>query len=197
MRVPRRRIDRAPGLRSVRRGLDCGSTGLTATLEAERASPARPRTWWCGSPTRNDSATDLYLIRWQTALEGVEANLFDVRLDGRPVAYTGRLYKRATPTAEDYVRIPAGNSISVDVELSSVYDLSRTGEYSIRYRVALQDALRADTQAKVSGFSGPRTLESNMVFLGVERDRHAVDAVEKLARIDEAARASGPRRHAT
>ena len=60
----------------------------------------------------NDSAEDVYLVRWQTAFHGVEENLFDVRLDGKPVAYTGRLYKRATPQAEDYVRIPAGGSRS-------------------------------------------------------------------------------------
>lgn len=110
-----------------------------------------------------------------------------MRRDGQPVAYTGRLYKRATPRPEDYIRIPAGSSLSADVELSAVYDLSRTGEYSIRYRVALQDGLRADAKS-VSGFAGLRNLESNVVFLGIERNERALDAIETLARIEEAAR---------
>jgi peptidyl-Lys metalloendopeptidase len=167
-------------------------SGLTTTLETRTTLVGASEDAVVTVTYRNDSSQDLYLVRWQTPLEGVEANLFDVRVDGQPVAYTGRLYKRGTPTAEDYVRIPAGDSVSVDVGLSSVYDLSRTGEYSIRYRVVLQDALRADTPAKVSGFSGPRELESNTIFLGVERDPRAADAAEKLARIDEAARAASP-----
>src|SRR6478672_8307417 len=119
-----------------------GMAGLTTTIEAQKSAldDAVVRITY-----RNDSAADLYLVRWQTALQGVEGNLFDVQVDGKPVQYTGRLYKRALPRAEDYVRIPAGGAVAADVELSSVYDLSRTGEYAIRYRVALQDALRADS----------------------------------------------------
>jgi peptidyl-Lys metalloendopeptidase len=166
--------------------------GLTPTLEPRKSFVGTSEDVVVKVTYRNDSAEDLYLVRWQTPLQGVEANLFDVRVDGRPVAYTGRLYKRATPAAADYLRIPAGGAVAADVDLSSVYDLSRTGEYSIRYRVALQDALRAGTRAKISDISGLRGLESNTIFLGVERDRRAVDAVEKLARTADAARAPRP-----
>jgi len=164
-----------------------GMRGLTTTIEAQKSFLGAADDAVLKITYRNDSAEDLYLVRWQTALQGVEENLFDVRLDGQPVAYTGRLYKRATPSASDYVRIPAGGSVSADVELSSVYDLSRTGEYAIRYHVSLQGALRADA-AKVSGPAGPRTLESNVVFLAAERNERATDAIEKLVQIDEAAR---------
>jgi peptidyl-Lys metalloendopeptidase len=165
-----------------------GMRGLTTTLEAQKSFVGASEDAVVKITYRNDSAEDLYLVRWQTALNGVEENLFDVRVDGQPVAYTGRLYKRATPGPRDYVRIPAGGSISADVELSSVYDLSRTGEYAVRYRVALQDGLRGNNAKSISGFSGLRNLESNVVFLGVERNERATDAVEKLVRIDEAAR---------
>ncbi len=150
--------------------------GLTPTLEPRKSFVGASEDVVVKITYRNDSTEDLYIVRWQTPLQGVEANLFDVRVDGRPVAYTGRLYKRAKPAATDYLRIPAGGSVAADVDLSSVYDLSRTGEYAIRYRVALQGALR--------------DLESNTVFLGVERDQRAVDAVEKLARIADAADAA-------
>ncbi len=118
---------------------------------------------------RNDSPADLYLLRWQTPLKGVEGNLFDVQLDGRPVEYTGRLYKRAAPKAGDYLRIPAGGTVSTDVDLSGAYDLSRTGEYLIRYRALLQDALRADGR-KISGLRELTSLESNVLPLAIERD---------------------------
>jgi peptidyl-Lys metalloendopeptidase len=163
-----------------------GVRGLTTTLEAQKGFIGASDDAVVKITYRNDSKEDLYLVRWQTALQGVEENLFDVRLDGQPVAYTGRLYKRATPTAADYVRIPAGGSVSADVELTSVYDLSRTGEYSIRYQVSLQDGLRGNTAKSLAGLGG--SLESNVVFLGAERNERATDAVEKLAQIDEAAR---------
>ncbi|HEX4966059.1 MAG TPA: M35 family metallo-endopeptidase [Thermoanaerobaculia bacterium] len=140
---------------------------------------------------RNDSAEDVYLLRWQTALQGIEGNLFEVRVDGQPVPYTGRLYKRGTPQASDYIRIPAGGSRSADVELTQVYDFSRTGEYTLRYKVAVQDALRADGFAKVAGLDELRSLESNVLFLGVERNernQRAIAAIETLVQIDEAAR---------
>lgn len=163
-----------------------GVRGLTTTLETQKSFIGPSEDAVVRITYRNDAAEDLYLVRWQTALQGVEENLFDVRVDGQPVAYTGRLYKRATPAAADYVRIPAGGSISADVELSSVYDLSRTGEYSIRYQVSLQNGFRGSSAKSLAGFSG--SLQSNTVFLAAERNERGVDAIEKLAQIDEAAR---------
>ena len=162
-----------------------GMRGLTTTIESRQSFVGASDDVALKVTYTNSSKEDIYLLRWQTALKGLDENIFDVRLNGKPVAYTGRLYKRATPRAEDYVRIPAGGSVSADVELSSAYDLSRTGEYAIRYQVLVQDGLRADN-AKVSGFAGLRNLESNVVLLGVERNERAVGAVEALVQAAEA-----------
>lgn len=169
-----------------------GSPSLTLTLEAEKSFVGASENVVLRITYRNDSAEDLYLVRWQTALHGVEADLFDVRLDGRPVAYTGRLYKRAQPTAADYLRLPAGSAVSADVDLSGVYAISHTGEYSVGYRVTLQDALRASSPTEVFDLSEPHGLESNRVFLAVERNERAVDAIEKLPRVDESAHPTRP-----
>src|SRR4051794_7245774 len=85
-----------------------GMAGLTTTIEAQKSALGAADDAVVRITYRNDSPADLYLVRWQTALQGVEGNLFDVQVDGKPVEYTGRLYKRALPRAEDYVRIPAG-----------------------------------------------------------------------------------------
>ena len=105
-----------------------GVRGLTTTIESYGNHVGAADDVMLRVTYHNGTAEDLYLLSWQTALNGVEGNLFDVRRDGKPVEYTGRLYKRGFPRAEDYVRIPAGGSLSADVELSSVYDMSRTGE---------------------------------------------------------------------
>jgi peptidyl-Lys metalloendopeptidase len=170
--------------------------GLTTTIETYGNHVGAADDVMLRVTYHNAASEDLYLLRWQTALYGVEGNIFDVRLDGQPVEYTGRLYKRGFPRAEDYVRIPAGGSLSADVELSSVYDMSRTGEYAIRYRASVQDALRADGRAKVAG-AGLRELESNVVFVGVERNERAIEALETLAAIEEAVRPSVPTKYLT
>ena len=173
-----------------------GVRGLTTTIESYNNHAGPADDVMLRVTYHNGTAEDLYLLSWQTALNGVEGNLFDVRRDGKPVEYTGRLYKRGFPQAEDYVRIPAGGSLSADVELSGVYDMSRTGEYAIRYRANVQDALQADGRAKVAGI-GLRALESNTVFLAVERNERAIEAIETLAAIEEAVRPNVPTKYLT
>lgn len=146
-----------------------GMQGLTAAIETDRHFLSGTESAVVRVTLRNDSAEDLYVPYWQTALRGIHGNLFDVRRNGKPVAYVGRLYKWGTPRAEDYVRIPAGSEVTSEVDLSRYYDLSRTGEHSIRYRVAVQDSLRG-MGTDVAFVLGLRDLESNTLFVGVERD---------------------------
>ena len=177
--------------------MPAGIRGLTTTIESYATYAGPADDVMLRVTYHNGAAEDLYLLSWQTALNGVEGNLFDVSRDGQPVEYTGRLYKRGFPQAEDYVRIPAGGSLSADVELSGVYDMSRTGEYAIRYRANVQDALRADGRTKVAGLAGLRELESNVLFLGVERNERALEAIETLAAIEEAVRPGVPTKYRT
>jgi peptidyl-Lys metalloendopeptidase len=120
----------------------------------------------------NDSGRDAFLVRWQTPFTGVLGKIFDVRRDGQPVDFIGALYKFRAPTADDYVLLPAGASRSVRVDLSRYYDFSRTGEYTVQYRVALQDALRDAAPAAIEPFA---ELRSNVTGMGVERDDRAAD----------------------
>ncbi|MES1242629.1 MAG: M35 family metallo-endopeptidase [Acidobacteriota bacterium] len=108
--------------------------GLSITIESEKTFVADAEPAVVRVTLRNDGAQELSVLRWQTPLEGMQSNLFEVLLDGRPVAYTGRLYKRAEPTAADYLRLAPGTSATVEVDLSRFYDLSRTGEYAVSYR---------------------------------------------------------------
>ena len=146
-----------------------GAAGLNAAIETDKAFVSGAESAVVRVALRNDSKADVYVPYWQTALRGVHANLFDVRLNGKPVAYVGRLYKWATPTAEDYVRIPAGRELTAEVDLSRYYDLTRTGEHSIRYRVPVQDALRG-VDTNIAAVLGLRELASNTLYVSIERD---------------------------
>lgn len=87
----------------------------------------------------NESDAPAYALTWQTPFYGISADLFEVRLNGEPVAYTGRLVKRAAPGPADFVRIEPGQSLEGLVELTSVYDLSRPGQYTITFRSLMRD----------------------------------------------------------
>lgn len=144
-----------------------GVRDLTATISTEKSFLEASDDAVVLFNLFNPSNEDVYIASWQTPVRGIEGNIFDVRKNGVPVAYTGRLYKRATPTAADYVRIPAGGMVSTRVDLSSAYDMYFSGEYTIQYRARVQDALRGPENA-IQG-DAVRNLESNAVILGAER----------------------------
>ena len=97
----------------------------------------------------NTSATVQHLLRWRTPLDGVESPLFEVSRDGQPVPYLGRRIKRAAPQPGDYVRLDPGASLVKTVELSSLYQMNVTGNYTIRYRSAAMPAPGAGVQPGV------------------------------------------------
>lgn len=146
--------------------------GLSSEIRADKGSVAATDDVFVRFTLRNDSNEDLYVLSWQTPLRGVDENIFQITRDGQEVGYIGRLFKWATPRAEDFIRIPAGRSVSARVELSSVYDISRSGEYSIQYRVPVREALRA-TGAKVAAAKLGH-IESNVLTLGIERDERLI-----------------------
>lgn len=123
--------------------------GLSVTLDSSKAFVGSGEPATVRVTLHNDSAEEVSFLRWQTPLRGVDGNLFDVRLDGESVAYLGRMVKRAEPTATDYLRLAPGASATVEVDLARYYDMSRSGEYSVGYRVP--------------------TVESNVLWLSLER----------------------------
>jgi peptidyl-Lys metalloendopeptidase len=155
------------------------AAGLTARLDAESFFGRGERpvvTVTLANPT----GADVYVVRWQTPLAGLDADVFDVTRDGEAVPYSGRLIKFGRPAPEDYVRIPAGGELSAVVDLGAAYDFSRRGEYAVRYSVNVQDALRDDMPAKIGGIG---ELASNGVFMAVDRDDRSADFRDGLAPI--------------
>src|SRR5690349_10268797 len=112
-----------------------GKSALSTRLDVERASVGTHEDVVLRYTLRNDSTADMMVVYWQTPMRGVVNDLFDVRRDGEPVAYVGREYKWAAPKAKDFVRVPAGGELSATVELSAVYDITRSGEYTVGYRL--------------------------------------------------------------
>lgn len=74
------------------------------------------------------------VLRWQLPSEDDEGALFRItHEDGTRAPYNGAIVKRARPEASDFVRIEAGQTLRYTVELTTSYDLSRNGRYTVEY----------------------------------------------------------------
>ncbi|GAB2841056.1 M35 family metallo-endopeptidase [Pseudoduganella ginsengisoli] len=82
----------------------------------------------------NTTSQPQQILKWDTPFGDIEHSLFDVTRDGVPVPYEGMIAKRPAPAASDYFTIQPGKSHTVQIELSSMYNMSVTGEYKIRYK---------------------------------------------------------------
>ncbi len=110
----------------------------------------------------NTGDKPIRLLKWQ--LPGSEdAPLFLVERDGEKVGYEGALIKRAAPTDKDFQLLKAGQSLTLQAEVSGLYDMSAQGQYSIRYRLPTLPREAKPAKAKQAHGS-----ESNVVTLWVE-----------------------------
>lgn len=123
----------------------------------------------------NPGTTSLMVLAWETPLLGVDSDLFDVRLNGRPVQYIGKEYKRPdVPQADDYIELAAGASLSVEVDLAAHYDMRAIGEYAAQAHGHFHDAF--SLKAKRGGGEAvvplsDRDVLSDTVFVWVDGTR--------------------------
>ena len=118
----------------------------------------------------NHGTVDLLVLAWETPLRGVEDDLFDVRADGRVVEYVGREFKRGLPQADDYIEIKAGESLSVDLDLSAYYDMTAKGFYAVQALAHFHDTFSFRTEKGLEKLApiSDRDLRSETVHLWVD-----------------------------
>lgn len=112
------------------------SHGVTATVSAEKSSLGKNDNVTVRLTITNTSAQPQMVLKWHTAFAEIEESLFEVTRDGAKVPYLGAHYKRGTPKASDYYLLKPGASHTVRVELSDMYDMSITGQYTVAYKAA-------------------------------------------------------------
>jgi peptidyl-Lys metalloendopeptidase len=101
----------------------------------------------------NAGARPAQLLSYYVSDDELAAPLLAVWLDGAPVAYTGPLVKRRAPEADDFVTLAPGAAITRRIDLGLSYDLSRSGDYTIRVQVPsadLRGELATDARQVVS-----------------------------------------------
>ncbi len=141
-----------------------GGAALWSSLSVEKSTLATSDVMNFRFTLSNPGSDDLFILKWKTPFGGFEGDNFIVERDGERIAYTGKLVKRTAPRASDYLRVPAGDSVAVDVDLSSVYDMTQPGNYTVRYLAEGIDLVRAD-HAKRQTVAGFVSLETEPVTL--------------------------------
>ena len=130
-----------------------GSNGVTVSVVPEKTSLQQDDDVVLRVTITNTSSKPQYVLKWHTPFAGIEDHIFEVKRDGVDVPYLGRHIKRQAPTAKDYYLLKPGASHTSKVEISSLYDMSVTGDYSVRYHAASANTFLApaDTRAMAAG----------------------------------------------
>ncbi|NHQ84661.1 peptidase M35 [Iodobacter sp. HSC-16F04] len=121
------------------------SKDIQVTLSADKNTLVESDDVFVNVTMKNTSSAPQYILKWHTPFIAAQTELFDVYRDGVKVNYLGPMVKRAAPKASDYFELKPGASYQQKVELSALYDMRVTGNYTIQYHV---DAPHAGSDAK-------------------------------------------------
>ncbi|WNG62783.1 peptidase M35 [Archangium gephyra] len=109
----------------------------------------------------NVSSHPVQLLKFYIPDGRLKEGLFEVTRNGEPVEYIGPHIKRAAPTAQDYITLAPGESISGLAPVSGMYDLSESGAYTVSYAAPSLDQHHAVITKAAQ-------LDSNLVNLWIE-----------------------------
>lgn len=132
---------------------------LLATLSAhcgKAATPAQPlecrmeavHPLVAGGPValrfRLVNRTDgpLWVLRWNTPIEGWRGTILTVSYQGTELPYQGPRLKRGDPGREEYVEITPQDSLNVSLDLAEAYDVKRPGRYLVKVTGSLFDVTK-------------------------------------------------------
>jgi peptidyl-Lys metalloendopeptidase len=105
----------------------------------------------------NTGDVPLWVLRWNTPIEGLVGDCFEIARNKEVVIFQGRMIKRAMPEATEYVRIDPGQSREAKVDLRAVYKVEEPGKYELRFDSVLFDVTDDETQV-------PRRLDEFQSF---------------------------------
>lgn len=120
----------------------------------------------------NTSNKTISLLKWNTPLEGINANIFNVINDDKQVRYIGKTIKRGVPSPDDYLTLEPDEVITVEINLGEAYDMSKSGDYSIQLNTILLDiGTESPEQLVTKEEPTLRNFSSNIITLKLTGDR--------------------------
>lgn len=101
---------------------------------------------------RNPSSKELKFCKWHTPFEGFMAMFLDIKdAAGTNAQYKGVMAKRIMPPPDEaYIKVPAGDSVSVEINLLKGYQLTAPGKYTVIYQAGGMSGLTKVNEASFS-----------------------------------------------
>lgn len=89
---------------------------------------------------RNTGPNAVWVLRWNTFLDGMRGDFLTLTRSGQVLRYEGIRILRRDARQQSYVRIPAGGSVSGEVDASRAYPIDRAGDMTATFHLNIQDA---------------------------------------------------------
>jgi hypothetical protein len=86
----------------------------------------------------NTGNQDMIIPIWKLPSKTIEDDKFAVYFNDQAIEYEGPIVKREPDSEKDYVALHAGEVRRIDADIADVYDMTRNGEYRIRYQNFMQ-----------------------------------------------------------
>ncbi len=88
---------------------------------------------------KNRSAEGIWILKWNTPLEGRAGPNFEITHDGLTLTYRGPMIKRGDPDRSEYAFLQGGGSLTATVDLADAYAMDSPGLYQVHYRGVFHD----------------------------------------------------------
>ena len=122
---------------------DVSSYSFSCSIRTDKTKyqPREPVTLHFELSSNNNC--DVYVLTWHTPLEGLYNRYLTVTVGGKEVPYRGIMAKRGNPSADSYVFLPAGGTVSGTVDICSGYSTDARGHYSVELQTNLKDVVES------------------------------------------------------
>ena len=111
--------------------------------QASKAAPGESVLW----QITNRSDETVYVLRWETPLDGLSRSVFEVSQNGKPVRYMDKIVHFGHPQANDFVEIAPGQTLSAEVNLAASYEMTAAGNYTVGFQGELTTMLSTDEKS--------------------------------------------------
>ncbi|MBK9655119.1 MAG: hypothetical protein IPO66_06470 [Rhodanobacteraceae bacterium] len=111
--------------------------------QASKGAPGESVLWQITN--RSDEA--VYVLRWETPLDGLSRSIFEVSYKGQPVRYMDKIVHWGHPQADDFVKIAPGQTLSAEVNIAASYEMTSAGDYTIGFDGQLSYMMEANEKS--------------------------------------------------
>ncbi len=93
----------------------------------------------------NSGSSDVWVLFRNTFLDPNWQDCVSLAHQGSSVPYTGAMVFHGTPSRDSYIRIPAGESVSRQIDLSQNYAITEPGDYEVSFYMPILGAVDEGT----------------------------------------------------